>query len=94
VLREAARRLPAETAYQKTAAEMLIDDFYAVQAELATRVLTAANGAAADPLAAWVAENAGRIAPAEAVAAELRTAAAPDLAMLVVASRQLRQALA
>ena len=49
---------------------------------------------ASDPLAAWVKDHAGQLAPAEAVAAELRAAAAPDLAMLVVASRQLRQALA
>ena len=34
-----------------------------------------------------------QLAPAEAIAAELRTAAAPDLAMLVVAGTQLRQAL-
>ena len=96
-MRAAARRLPAETAYQKAAAETLIDDFYAVQAEFAARVLAgAAPGAdaAGDPLAAWVKEHAGQLAPAEAVAAELRAAAAPDLAMLVVASRQLRQALA
>jgi glutamate dehydrogenase len=92
-MRAAARRLPAETAYQRAAAETLIDDFYAVQADLASRVLAGADGAS-DPLTAWVEENAGRIAPAEAVAAELRAAAAPDLAMLVVASRQLRQALA
>jgi glutamate dehydrogenase len=92
-MRDAARRLPAETAYQKTAAETLIDDFYAVQAELATRVLSGADSTA-DPLAAWVTENAGRIASAEAAAIEMRAAAAPDLAMLVVASRQLRQALA
>jgi glutamate dehydrogenase len=92
-MRAAARRLPADTAYQKAAAATLIDDFYAVQAEFATRVLTAADGAA-DPLAAWVDEHAGRIAPAEAVATEIRAAAGPDLAMLVVASRQLRQVLA
>jgi hypothetical protein len=33
------------------------------------------------------------LAPAEAIAAKSRTAFAPDLAMLVVAGRQLRQAL-
>ena len=33
------------------------------------------------------------VRPAEAIAAELRSASAPDLAMLVVAGRQLRQAL-
>jgi NAD-specific glutamate dehydrogenase len=74
------------------AAESLIDDFYALQAELAARVLMAAGGAA-DPLAAWAQTHAGQIAPAEALTAELQTAAARDLAMLVVARQQLRQAL-
>jgi glutamate dehydrogenase len=92
-MRDAARRLPAETAYQKAAAETLVDDFYSVQAELATRVLASADGVA-DPLATWIGDNAGLVGPAEAVAAEMRTVAAPDLAMLVVASRQLRQVLA
>jgi len=92
-MREAARRLPAETAWQKSAAETLIDDFYVLQSELAAQVLTGADGAA-DPLAAWRDSHASRLAPAEAIAAELRSAVAPDLAMLVVAGRQLRQALA
>jgi len=91
-LREAARRLPAETQWQKAAVETLIDDFYVLQADLATRVLAGADGAA-DPLAAWLETHAGQLAPAEAIATELRAATAPDLAMLVVAGRQLRQAL-
>jgi glutamate dehydrogenase len=92
-LRAAGRRLPAETSWQKTAIEALIDDFYALQANLAEQVLKAADGAA-DPVAAWTATRATQLAPAEAIAAELRTVANPDLAMLVVAGRQLRQALA
>ncbi len=90
--RAAARRLPSETPWQKLAAESLIDDFYALQTEIAARVLAdAAN--AADPTVAWVQRHAERLAAAIAMAAELRTAAAPDLAMLVVAGRQLRHAL-
>jgi glutamate dehydrogenase len=95
-LRAAGRRLPAETPWQKTAIEALIDDFYALQVDLAERVLTAAaKGAdgAEDPLTAWAAIRAAQLAPAEALAAELRAAPSPDLAMLVVAARQLRQAL-
>ena len=91
-LRAAARRLPAETPWQKAAVETLIDDFYVLQADLATRVLAGADGAA-DPLGTWLETRAGQLAPAEAIAGELRAAAAPDLAMLVVAGRQLRQAL-
>jgi glutamate dehydrogenase len=92
-LRDATRRLPAETNWQKAAAETLIDDFYALQADLAERVLKAGNGAE-DPIAAWAVDRAAQLVPAEAIAAELRAAPNPDLAMLVVAGRQLRQALA
>jgi glutamate dehydrogenase len=92
-MREAARRLPGDSAWQKSAAETLIDDFYVLQSELAARVLAGADGAA-DPLAAWLDSRAGQLAPAEAIAAELRSASAPDLAMLVVAGRQLRHTLA
>jgi len=82
----------AESASQMTAVETLIDDFYVLQSDLATRVLAGADGAA-DPLASWLETHVGQLAPAETIAAELRVAAAPDLAMLVVAGRQLRQAL-
>ncbi len=96
-MRAAARRLPAETAWQKAAAESLIDEFYGLQAELAAGVLEnavelSADGAA-DPLAAWIDTRADRLAAADAIAGELRNASAPDLAMLVVARQQLRQAL-
>ncbi|HWB48230.1 MAG TPA: NAD-glutamate dehydrogenase [Stellaceae bacterium] len=94
-LRDAARHLPADTSWQKAAVETLIDDFYGLQADLAERILKAAptGHAAADPIAAWTAGRSAQLAPAEAIAAEMRAATAPDLAMLVVASRQLRQAL-
>jgi NAD-specific glutamate dehydrogenase len=51
------------------------------------------NGAAEDTVAAWTTANAAVLAPAEAIAAELHATSSPDLAMLVVAGRQLRQAL-
>ena len=91
-LREASRRLPAETQWQKAAIDTLIDDFYALQTELAERVLKGADGAG-DPIGDWVATRSGQLAPADALAAELHAAPNPDLAMLVVASRQLRQVL-
>ena len=91
-MREAARRLPAETAWQKQAVETVIDDLFGLQAEVALRALQAAADEP-DPLAAWAKARAMALAPAEAIAAELRAGAAPDLAMLVVATRQLREAL-
>jgi glutamate dehydrogenase len=92
-MRAAARRLPAETGWQRQAMDTVVDDIYALQADLAQSVLQLADGEA-DPLAAWAKARAAALAPAEAIAAELRAATAADLAMLVVASRQLRQALA
>jgi glutamate dehydrogenase len=90
-MRTAARRLPANTPWQKTAVDTVIDDLFALQTDLAARILAQANGAK-DPVAAWSRKRAVALAPAEAAANELRAAAAPDLAMLVVATRQLRQA--
>jgi glutamate dehydrogenase len=95
-MRAAARRLPAETAWQKQAVETVIDDVYALQTDLAARVLDSADGAkanGADHVAAWASARTAALAPAETLAAELRTATTPDLAMLVVAARQLRQAM-
>ena len=91
-LRAAARRLPTNTLWQKAAVETLIDDSYALQAEVAERMLQSAGGAEA-PIVAWTTVHAGALAPVEGLARELRTAANPDLAMLFVVSRQLRQAL-
>src|SRR5262249_23700069 len=91
-LRAAARRLPTDTVWQKASAEAPMADFYTMQAEAADRVLRAADGAD-DPVAVWAAARTGALAPVEGLARELRAAGVPDLAMLVVASRQLRQAL-
>ena len=55
-LRAAGRRLPADTPWQKTAVEALIDDFYALQAELAERVLKAATV----PQGKWRSRRPGR----------------------------------
>ncbi len=90
-LREAARRLPNDTGPQQAAADSLIDDFYGLQADLAESVLEVADGTA-DPLAAWIETHSRATLAAERVADELRSAKAPDLAMLVVAARQLHQA--
>jgi glutamate dehydrogenase len=92
-MRAAARRLPAETPWQKLALESMIDDLFALQADLAERILASDCAVKPDPLVAWSAANAASLATAEALARELRAASIPDLAMLVVASRQLRQVL-
>jgi glutamate dehydrogenase len=91
-LRAAARRLPAETAWQKLAAEAMTDDFSALQADLAFQILTADGLDGADPVAGWAAQHAAGLAAVEALSREVR-GPLPDLAMLVVAGRQLRHAL-
>jgi glutamate dehydrogenase len=91
-LRDAARRLPAETPWQKLAIDNVIDEFFDLQAGLAARVVETGFAEDPDPLGAWVASRTGTLAAVLALAAELRTTTSPDLAMLVVASRQLRQA--
>jgi len=92
-MRVAARRLRAETPWQKQAVEATIDDLFALQTDLAARVLASSCSAQVDPIAAWSAAHATALAPAEPLIRELRVAATPDLAMLVVATRQLRHAL-
>ena len=92
-MRAAARRLPAETQWQRLAVEAIVDDLLALQADFAQRILASGQATAPDPLAAWAAANAAALAPAEALARELRATTAPDLALLVVAARQLRQGL-
>jgi glutamate dehydrogenase len=92
-MRAAARRLPAETQWQKLAVEATVDDLLLLQADIARRILASGHIGEPDPLAAWAADNAAALGPAEALTRELRAAAAPDFALLVVGARQLRQAL-
>jgi glutamate dehydrogenase len=92
-MRAAARRLPAETSWQKLALESMLDDLFALQADLAARILASDCAMKPHPLVAWSAANVASLAPAEALVRELRAATIPDLAMLVVASRQLHQVL-
>jgi glutamate dehydrogenase len=92
-MRVAARRLRAETPWQKQAVEATIDDLFALQTDLAARILATSCLARPDPIAAWSAAHAAALAPAEPLIRELRVTASPDLAMLVVAGRQLRHAL-
>jgi glutamate dehydrogenase len=92
-MRAAARRLRAETPWQKQAVEATIDDLLGLHAGLAERVLSRDTAAQSDPLAAWSAAHEAELRPMEPLVRELRATTTPDLAMLVVASRQLRHAL-
>jgi glutamate dehydrogenase len=93
-MRVAARRLRAETPWQKQAVEATIDDLFALQIDLAARILASSSSTQPeDRIAAWSAAHAAALAPAEPLIRELRATATPDLAMLVVAARQLRHTL-
>jgi glutamate dehydrogenase len=92
-MRSAARRLPAETQWQKLAVDAVIDDLLALQTDLTARVLHSEHAAATDPLGAWAAAAPAELAAAEVLLRDVRASAAPDLALLVVVTRQLRQAL-
>jgi glutamate dehydrogenase len=91
-MRAAAYRLRTETPWQKQAIEATVDDFFALQSDLAARILASRCAAQPDPLAAWSAARPATLAAIEPLISELRAAATPDLAMLVVAGRQLRHA--
>ncbi|HWG78386.1 MAG TPA: NAD-glutamate dehydrogenase domain-containing protein, partial [Stellaceae bacterium] len=84
-LRLIARGLKSETSWQKLAANALIEDFYAQQAELAQQSL--AEGA---PIERWIASRAAALAQIDALLRDIESSPAPDLAMLTVASRALR----
>ena len=63
-MRAAARRLPAETPWQKQAVEAMIDDFFALQADLArAHPRQRICAAEPDPLAAWSAANTAALSP-------------------------------
>jgi len=92
-MQAAAPRLIAETSWQKQAVEVIVDDLAALQADLASSVLTSEFAAQSDPVGAWSAGHAAVLVHTEPLLRELRADVTPDLAMLVVAARQLRQAL-
>jgi glutamate dehydrogenase len=87
-LRAFARRLKADTTWQKLAIDALIEDFYAQQAELAAQAIAAG---AFEP---WLDARSATLARLDALLRDIDAAPAPDLAMLTVASRVLRSTIA
>jgi len=91
-LRTAGASIAAETPWQKAAVAAVVDDLFNYQSVLASRVISEANGArgSADPVDAWL-QNRGRVVErVDQTKNEMRTAPTVDLAMLTVATRQLR----
>jgi glutamate dehydrogenase len=91
-LRTAGTSIAAETPWQKAAVAAVVDDLFNYQSVLASRVIAESNGSrgGADPVDAWL-QGRGRVVErVDQTMNEMRTAAAVDLAMLTVATRQLR----
>ena len=80
----------------------IVDDLYAHQSELVTRVLDSSGtagagngaGAANGAVEAWVQARAAAVERAQSVIADIKGAGQADLAMLDVANRQLRSMMA
>jgi glutamate dehydrogenase len=91
-LRAASITIAAETPWQKAAVAAAVDDLFNYQSVLASRVITESNGTrdGADPVDKWLATRTRVVDRVDQLMNDLRTAPAVDLAMLTVATRQLR----
>jgi glutamate dehydrogenase len=86
LLRMAARKLAADTAWRKLAIGALIEDLYGHQADLTARaVADDENG-----FDAWIATHAAEVSHLDSLVTEILQAPSADLAMLTVANRHLR----
>src|SRR6185437_2479187 len=84
-LRGAARKLFAETQWQKLTISALIEDLYAHQADLTARAL-----ARGGDFRLWLDGHARDLGRLDTLVREIEAATQPDLAMLTVANRALR----
>jgi glutamate dehydrogenase len=91
-LRAAGAAITAETPWQKAAVAAVVDDLFNYQSQLASRVIVETNGKAgtAAPVDQWLASRGRVVERIDQTLNDLKSAPAVDLAMLTVASRQLR----
>ncbi|MGE0661008.1 MAG: NAD-glutamate dehydrogenase domain-containing protein, partial [Reyranellaceae bacterium] len=92
-LRAAAQRLPRETPWQAAAMQALTEDLHTQQSELAASLLAAGQRGPELP-EAWAAPRRTAMERIDRLFADMRAQATVDLAMLTVASRELRGLLA
>ena len=88
-LRTAGNSIAAETPWQKAAVAAVIDDLFNYQSTLASRVL-GENDGTKDPVDHWLAVRPREVERIDQMMTDFRAAQTVDLAMLTVASRQLR----
>ena len=87
-LRRQARVMPAATEWEHLAVDALIDDFYTQQREIVCRLVADGINGSGDDLQTWLAQRTG--SRVQGILADIARTASPDIAMLTVASRQIR----
>jgi glutamate dehydrogenase len=90
-LRAASNGITAETPWQKTALAAVVDDLFAYQGMMASRIINEANGTDGDPVEAWLSRRQRVVEKVDQTISDVRAATAVDLAMLTVTARQLRE---
>jgi glutamate dehydrogenase len=88
-LRAAGASISVDTPWQKAAVTAVLDDLFNYQSALASRVIAEGNGAK-EPMDAWLAARPRVVERVDQTMGDLRGTQSVDLAMLTVASRQLR----
>jgi glutamate dehydrogenase len=88
-LRAAGASIAAETPWQKAAVAVVVDDLFNYQSILASRVIRETDGVR-DPVDAWLAARQRVVERIDQIMTDVKASATIDLAMLTVASRQLR----
>jgi glutamate dehydrogenase len=91
-LRAAARRINAQTSWQRQAVQAMVDELYNLQQQLVTQVIDAAGSVrAVDAIVtAWTDARKPLVARTEQTIADMQSAGTTDIAMVAVALRQLR----
>jgi glutamate dehydrogenase len=89
-LRGATRAMPVSTSWQSLAAAAMLDDFYALQRDIVQRVLIESDGKGNHRLEAWMTRRQEAVGRMQEMIVEIGRSGPADLAMLTVASRQLR----
>jgi glutamate dehydrogenase len=94
-LRGSAESLNTDNEWQVMAVSAIIDDLYAQQMALSSKVVhEAGSDAAANAvIEAWASANDHRVTRAENIVEELKSSGSVDLAMLAVANREIRSLL-
>jgi glutamate dehydrogenase len=90
LLRRQARQMPGATEWQRLAADALLDDAYAQQREIVSRL--ARSMLNLGDVEAWTRQCIGSNSQLQDVLTEVARTSPPDLAMLTVASRRIRAA--